>query len=129
MPRAPDFERPREPFLLDQLLVQHHLLDDDSDLRREHQQHVEIVFGIRVELIAFEIENADDFVIRDDRRDHLGTRRMARVDVDGILAYIGRDLRLAANSNTADKTLAEFEVKIAKLVDVVTANGFRLETP
>ena len=36
---ARDFQLAFEPFLLDQLLVQHHLLDDDRHLRRKHHQN------------------------------------------------------------------------------------------
>ena len=37
---ARDFQLPFQPFLFDQLLMQHYLLDDNGDLRCQHHQHL-----------------------------------------------------------------------------------------
>ena len=45
---ARDFELGFEPLLLDELLVEHRLLDDDGDLRGEEHEELLVVLGVGV---------------------------------------------------------------------------------
>ena len=122
-----DFQLSFEPLLFDHLLVQHHFLDDDCDLRSEQQEHFQIVVRIRVEFIAFEIEHADDFVVRNDWGHHLRMSAGPRVDVSPIAANVVGNVRLAGNGHVTDQAFAHLQVQFLQIVDVIAAHRLRMK--
>ena len=96
-----------DTLLFDDLLEQTDLFDYYRDLRREHLKQFEVVRRICVDPVAFKIEDTDHLIIRNDRRDHLGPCPVAGLKISRIFADVGRDDRLAALSNAADKALAQ----------------------
>ena len=58
-----------------------------SVLTQTHQDF-EIIVGVRIELVTFQIKNTDNFVIRNDRRHHLRLRARPCIDVTPVLPHV-----------------------------------------
>src|SRR6185436_16662605 len=122
-----NFKLSLQALLLDQLVVEHYLFDNDRHLRGQQHQHFEIVFVVRVELVAFEIEYANHFLVRDNGRDHLRSRARARVYITRLLAHVRRGERLAAYRHVTDQALAHFQVQLLHIGDVITTHGLGMK--
>ena len=107
--------------------MQHHLLDNDRNLRCQKRQHFEIVIRVGVKLVALQIENTDDFRVRNDRRDHFRLRPRPRIDVTTVLTYVMRHVRLASHGHVTNQAFAHLQMKFLQVVDVITAHGLRMK--
>ena len=102
---------PLQPLLVRRdFLVEPRVLDGHGRLAGQQREHFRVLLRECVELRALEIEDADDFVVRNDGRDHVRARFVARVDVNGIVANVGRNDRRGTQRDAADESFAELEV-------------------
>ena len=92
--------------------MQHHFLDNYCDLRREQHQDLEVVFRVGIEFVALQIEHADNFIVGNNRRNHFRTSPRPGVDVTRLVAYVRRDVWLAAQGDVPDQTLAHLQAQL-----------------
>jgi len=107
-------------FLVD-ALVETSVGDTDGDLRGERGEGALVVFVVVVDAGVFEVDDADDLALVDERDGELRAHFGVRFDVAWVFADIGGENRLAELSSGADKALAEEDVAFA--VDALTVAG------
>ena len=94
-------------------LVEPRVRDGDRDLCGERGEGALVVFGVVVDARVFEIEDADDLALVDERNGELRAGLGVLGDVARVFADVGGEDGLAQLGGGADDALAESDVALA----------------